>query len=236
MTNNISLCRVKIWIFNIILLGNVGNFQHIQNVSAFHVMWLPSMKRSLALPLNLQCNIARYNPEQTGSWPEYQLTWAIIQPDDLFSVSNQITAQSLFTANVFSTVYITSGQCNSLLIWFECNRFGMMQINFTLRKLKKCWINKGDQSFFFNVKIIINVLVSYFRFIWIPMLWVYGRYICFNSFSAVTFIRRQKLQASGNDYLTPSSLNLQSSSSSTTSRELLSQFSTCSGWRWLDVV
>ena len=36
--------------------------------------------------------------------------------------------------------------------------------------------------------------------------------------------------------LTLSSLNLPLSSSSTTSRELLSQFSTCSGWRWFDVV
>ena len=35
--------------------------------------------------------------------------------------------------------------------------------------------------------------------------------------------------------LTFSSLNLPLSSSSTTSRELLSQFSTCSGWIWLEV-
>ena len=34
--------------------------------------------------------------------------------------------------------------------------------------------------------------------------------------------------------LTLSSLNLPLSSSSTTSRELLSQFSTCSGWRWFE--
>ena len=38
-----------------------------------------------------------------------------------------------------------------------------------------------------------------------------------------------------NDCLTLSSLNLPLSSSSTTSRELLSQFSTCSGWRWFEV-
>ena len=38
-----------------------------------------------------------------------------------------------------------------------------------------------------------------------------------------------------NDFLTLSSLNLPYSSSYTTSRELLSQFSTCSGWRWFDV-
>ena len=35
--------------------------------------------------------------------------------------------------------------------------------------------------------------------------------------------------------LTLSSLNLPLSPSSTTSRELLSQFSTCSGWRWLEL-
>ena len=35
--------------------------------------------------------------------------------------------------------------------------------------------------------------------------------------------------------LTLSSLNLPLSSSTTTSRELLSQFSTCGGWRWLEV-
>ena len=39
-----------------------------------------------------------------------------------------------------------------------------------------------------------------------------------------------------NTSLILSGLNLPLSSSSTTSRELLSQFSTCSGWRWFDVV
>ena len=34
---------------------------------------------------------------------------------------------------------------------------------------------------FFQFEIIINVLVSSFRFIWIPMLWVYGHYKYFNS-------------------------------------------------------
>ena len=37
------------------------------------------------------------------------------------------------------------------------------------------------------------------------------------------------------NYLTLSGLNLSLSSSSTTSRELLLQFPTCSGWRWLAV-
>ena len=36
-------------------------------------------------------------------------------------------------------------------------------------------------------------------------------------------------------HLTLSSLNLPLSSSSTTSRELLSQFSTCSEWKWVEV-
>ena len=37
---------------------------------------------------------------------------------------------------------------------------------------------------FFQFEIIINVFVSSFRFIWIPMLWVYGHCKYFNSFSA----------------------------------------------------
>ena len=37
----------------------------------------------------------------------------------------------------------------------------------------KPWRTKS----FFKFEIIINVLVSSFRFIWIPMLWVYGHYI-----------------------------------------------------------
>ena len=38
---------------------------------------------------------------------------------------------------------------------------------------------------------IINGLVSSFRFIWIPILWVNGRLKYFNSFSAVTVFIRQ---------------------------------------------
>ena len=45
--------------------------------------------------------------------------------------------------------------------------------------LFKRWIPVGH----FKFEISINVLVSSFRFIWIPMLWVYGYYKCFNSFS-----------------------------------------------------
>ena len=36
----------------------------------------------------------------------------------------------------------------------------------------KLWRRKG----FIQLKIIINVLVGFFRFIWIPILWVYGNY------------------------------------------------------------
>ena len=44
-------------------------------------------------------------------------------------------------------------------------------------------------------KIVINVLVSYFCFIWIPMLCVYGHYRLFNSFSAGIVFRRQNLMS-----------------------------------------
>ena len=35
-------------------------------------------------------------------------------------------------------------------------------------------ISHGDQKFFFQFEFIIYVLVSYFRFIWIPMSMIYG--------------------------------------------------------------
>ena len=103
----------------------------------------------------------------------------------------------------------------------------------------KPWKQKG----FFQFEIIINVLFSSFCFIWIPMLWMYGHCQFFNSFSGEIVFRRQILTFTDvriwrlktvPALLTLSSLSLPLSSSSTTSRELLSQFSTCSGWRWLD--
>ena len=46
---------------------------------------------------------------------------------------------------------------------------------------------------FFKFKIIRNVLVSSFCFIWISMLWVYGRYKYFYTYSAGFDFRRQNL-------------------------------------------
>ena len=51
------------------------------------------------------------------------------------------------------------------------------------------WITKHC----FQFEISTNVLVSSFRFIWIPMIWVYGSIQIFNTFSAVTVFRRQNL-------------------------------------------
>ena len=46
---------------------------------------------------------------------------------------------------------------------------------------------------FFYFEIVIDVLVSSFWFIWIPMLWVYGHHNFFNSSSAGIDFRRQNL-------------------------------------------
>ena len=46
---------------------------------------------------------------------------------------------------------------------------------------------------FFQFEIIINVLVSFFRFIWIPMLYVYGHYKYYYSYIAGNDFRRQNL-------------------------------------------
>ena len=47
-------------------------------------------------------------------------------------------------------------------------------------------------------EMIINVLVSSFRFIWIPMLWVYDNYTKAHSYSAEIF-RRQNLTSTDVD-------------------------------------
>ena len=54
---------------------------------------------------------------------------------------------------------------------------------------KKSSQTKGFSRF----EIIINVLVSSFRFIWIPMLWVYGHYQYVDSYSAESDFSRQNL-------------------------------------------
>ena len=64
----------------------------------------------------------------------------------------------------------------------------------------KLWHNYcNDEIFlykpkgFFQFEIILDVLVTSFRFIWIIRLWVYGHFKYFPCFSAVTFFRRQNL-------------------------------------------
>ena len=66
----------------------------------------------------------------------------------------------------------------------------------TLKALKYFFINHGDHLFF-QFEIVINVLVSCFRLIWIPMLCVYNhcRYNCY-SFSSGTDFRRQNMRPS----------------------------------------
>ena len=53
----------------------------------------------------------------------------------------------------------------------------------------KSWRSNGFNQF----EIIIKVLDSSFWFIWIPMLWVYGHYRYFYSYSAGTDFSRQNL-------------------------------------------
>ena len=62
----------------------------------------------------------------------------------------------------------------------------------------QCWTNVEDvgptlyKCYTNNALCLLgNVLISSFRFIWIPMLWVFGHYTHFNSFSAgIVFIRQ----------------------------------------------
>ena len=50
-----------------------------------------------------------------------------------------------------------------------------------------------DPFSIFQYRIIINISVSSFCFIWIPILWVYGHWKYFNSFGAGTVFIRQNM-------------------------------------------
>ena len=67
----------------------------------------------------------------------------------------------------------------------------------------KSWRQK---CFFFQFEIVINVLVSSFRFICIPMLWVCGHYKYFTSFSAGIDFRRQNLTSVDVRFWRPNSI------------------------------
>ena len=111
----------------------------------------------------------------------------------------------------------------------------------------KPWRTKG----LFKFGIIINVIFSFFCFIWITMLWVYGHHKYFNSFSAGTtnasvciseellhFLHIWGLEQKflwnyfNNNNMFFSFAAHFKSFSSTASRELRQQFPACSGWRW----
>ena len=62
-----------------------------------------------------------------------------------------------------------------------------------LKELKQLNICMWAMEHIFQFEIIINVLVSFFRFIWIPVVWIYDHYKLFYSFSAVIYFRRQNL-------------------------------------------
>ena len=53
---------------------------------------------------------------------------------------------------------------------------------------------------FFQFEIIINVIVSSFWFIWIPMLWVYGQQKYFYSYSAGINFSRQNLTSDSDNW------------------------------------
>ena len=77
-------------------------------------------------------------------------------------------------------------------------RIATIHLHLLLQYQRLLGINHGVQMFLFDLN--LNVLVSSFRFIWIPMLWVYGYFNYFNSFSAgIVFIRQNDLYTSESD-------------------------------------
>ena len=77
------------------------------------------------------------------------------------------------------------------VLWYYSSESTMRNIH-DIQKSNYFCINHGDQGFF-QFEIIINVLDSSFRFIRIPMLWVYCNYKYFYSYSVGIDFRRQNL-------------------------------------------
>ena len=93
----------------------------------------------------------------------------------------------LFSFSFILKIYILkSTSCSHLCLTRSCR---VVLTLTTLNFVCKPWKPKG----IFPFEIIINVLVSSFCFIWIPMLWVCGHYEYFKSFSAGIVFRRQNL-------------------------------------------
>ena len=101
-----------------------------------------------------------------SDWPSTDVNNAYKNADD-----SRLLTKLLWNTNVASLVPIHS--------------------RLTLKALKYFRINRGDQRVYFNLKTILDVLVSSFWFIRIPMLWVYGHYTHVYSYSAgINFIRQ----------------------------------------------
>ena len=89
-----------------------------------------------------------------------------------------------------------SRNCNVLYRWWQERLFFKCDAphpgTLTLTTLKYVCINHGDQRVF-QFEVIIYVLVSSFRFIWIHMPWIYDHYKYIISFSVGIVFRRQIL-------------------------------------------
>ena len=81
------------------------------------------------------------------------------------------------TPDLVSNPWFSGARASSDCLWTSSsetlNTHNKYEI-LTLWALNYFCKNHGDQKFFFQFEIIINVLVSSFWFIWISMLWVYG--------------------------------------------------------------
>ena len=106
---------------------------------------------------------------------------------------------ALFPSSVDWKIALMAVQFRSLITVY-CNLFTVHATfctpTLTLLHNVEIFLHKlGKQKVFFRNHHAINFLVSSFRLIWIPMLWIDGRYnnYCVNSLSAGTVFRRQNL-------------------------------------------
>ena len=106
---------------------------------------------------------------QTGFWSGYQpishiRITAVIQSQDLLFYGHQSLSSILYYHHQICHVTPSADVKVNIIKW----------LNYPYNA-EIVYINHGDH------KISICVLVSSFRYIWIPMLWVYGYYILYSN-------------------------------------------------------
>ena len=129
------------------------------------------------------CGCRRLGVDTGVIWGQWSPWWHLVKS------SSHLAWTGWWMETVMTAYSRSPGRCHR--VRHKTTIHGGSQINPYNAEIFLYKPNHEHQRGFLQFEIIINVLFSSFWFIWIPMLWVYGHYKYFNSFSAgIVFIRQ----------------------------------------------